>query len=87
MWRVEMDRLTARARQALAVPFRSVADPNPAARAALAALRARLQEAGCNTRHADWALTCWLLCHQDRPVEQCLGHTSADGPLLLNPGT
>ena len=81
-----MDRLTAHARRALAAPVRSVADPNPAGRAAIVAMRERLQEAGWNARHADWALTCWLLRHQDRPVEECLGHTSADGPLPIDPG-
>jgi hypothetical protein len=77
--RTEMDQLTERARRALAVRSRSVADTNPDSRSALAAIRHRLEVAGWNPRHADWAVTCWLLRHQDRSVEECLDHTSEAG--------
>lgn len=57
----------------------SVADPaSPQARAAVAELQAAVVAAGFSRRHAEWAVTRWIIT--GRPVLECVAATDENGP-------
>jgi hypothetical protein len=60
--------------------------PTEAQQAAYDAIRQRLVEAGYSERHADWAVTAWILM-DTWPVLRCVERCDENGPFPVGPVT